>query len=933
LGHARVTRHCGVFQPAVLRRLEEREPRRRLAMGNSPSLAACWGKRTEVLKKASHRELLSSALEPQQYDLTLEPDVERSVFDGVVKITCDVRTKTNVVELHARDLLLGSATFTPSEARNGPRVASEIIVKARETRVVFRFEEALPIGRGVLEMNFHGTLNDQMHGFYRSEYLDSKGNKRHMATTQFESIDARRCFPCWDEPARKAHFAVTLVYPAGLTALSNMPPSRSEVRADGRREEVFDTTPKMSTYLLAFCVGDFECVSGVTKGGTTVRVFAVPGKSGQCAYALDCGIRALEFYNDFFGVPYPLPKLDMIAIPDFAAGAMENWGLVTYREVDLLCDLETASVAQKQRICIVVTHELSHQWFGNLVTMAWWDDLWLNEGFANWMETFATDKLEPSWQLWETFVVDQQCRALELDGLRNSHAIQVPIERAEEVEEVFDAISYSKGGSVVRMIYALLGPEDFRKGLTTYFTRHAYGNTETSDLWQAWADVSGKPIADMMGSWVEKKGYPVLKVINDPLEDDASIEVEVEQHLFVADGSQNPTDASMYWVVPVFAGSDSGGTPPVLMDKISQKISCPCARGASWLKLNFGQNVPMRVLYPASMLSRLAGAIQEGAFSAEDRAGLLCDAPALCAAGFQAPEVMVQLLERFGGEGNDKVWKQLSAVLRTIDRLMVQSMDMKVCEAFRRFAGELVDSAFHKVGWQSPTGESDNCKHLRGILVSLLAQFSANCSTVVAEGKSRCAAFFTDRASLSADIRRGVFAISMQAEGFQEVYEPLISVHNSTDDAAIRMDIYAALAVAPSAALRARTLDWALKGDVRSQDLTNIPSFVAASGRDGAEAVWAWIRDNYDVIVARFGSSVKLFGGLVQASGANFVTEERANEVEAFWTSKPECQALRRTIGQVAEGIRVRAKFLARMQASSLADAATWREAAGRLSA
>merc|ERR1719410_1854125 len=309
-----------------------------------------------------------------------------------------------------------------------------------------------------------------------------------------------------------------MVYPANLTAVSNMPQSRTEIQADGRRRDVFMPTPKMSTYLLAFCIGEFEFVSDQTKGGVLVRVFACPGNISKCGYALKSAINALDFYDDFFGLKYPLPKLDMIAIPDFAAGAMENWGLVTYREVALLCDEATVSATQKQRICTVITHELAHQWFGNLVTMEWWDDLWLNEGFANWMQTFAADQLHPEWDIWESYVGTEQQRALQLDALRSSHPIQVPIKEAHEVEEVFDAISYCKGGSVVRMIYAVLGQEKFQEGLRLYFDRHQYGNTDTTDLWKAWSDVSGKPIGNMMNSWTEQMGFPVLKVLQDPLE-------------------------------------------------------------------------------------------------------------------------------------------------------------------------------------------------------------------------------------------------------------------------------------------------------------------------------------------------------------------------------------------------------------------------------
>merc|ERR1719327_2418277 len=332
---------------------------------------------------------------------------------------------------------------------------------------------------------------------------------------------------------------------------------------------------------------------------------ACPGNIAKCSYALSSCCRALDFYNEFFGIPYPLPKVDMIAIPDFSAGAMENWGLVTYREVALLCDEATVSATQKKRICSVVTHELAHQWFGNLVTMGWWDDLWLNEGFANWMQTFAADALHPEWNIWESYVCTDQQNALTLDALRSSHPIQVPIAHAEEVEEVFDAISYAKGGSVVRMIFAVLGKEKFQEGLKLYFQKHQYSNTETKDLWDAWSEVSGKPINEMMSSWTNQMGFPVVKVVADPAANGDSENLSLEQSWFLADGSREPADADKSWFIPIFAGSDGGPSPVSFMETSAKegKVPCGCsAKTAAWVKLNFGQHVPIRVLYPAPML-------------------------------------------------------------------------------------------------------------------------------------------------------------------------------------------------------------------------------------------------------------------------------------------------------------------------------------------
>lgn len=879
-------------------------------------------------KDKSYRVLLPSDVLPEHYDLELEPDLERFTFDGVVKITCDVQVATEQVVVHSKELLISSAQFTPADGAS-PMSAIEIVMKVKEMTCKLGFEEVLPVGKGVLEIKYRGFLNDQMAGFYRSQYTNSKGEKKHMATTQFEAIDARRCFPCWDEPARKATFTVTLVYPGHLMAISNMPPSRAEVQADGRRRETFMPTPKMSTYLLAFCIGEFEFISGETSSGTIARVLACPGNLQKCSYALKCTIRALDFYNDFFGIAYPLPKVDMIAIPDFAAGAMENWGLVTYREVALLCDEKTVSATQKQRICTVITHELAHQWFGNLVTMGWWDDLWLNEGFANWMQTFAADKLHPEWHIWESYVGSEQQRALQLDALRSSHPIQVPIKHAEEVEEVFDAISYCKGGSVVRMIYAVLGEAKFQEGLRLYFQRHKFGNTETIDLWNAWSEASGKPIDKLMSSWTTQMGFPCLKVLKDPLEGGNDAEVEVEQSWFLADGSCEAGDDAKAWVAPVLIGSDKGQAPVVFMEPPAkkQKLSCGgCSQGASWLKLNLGQHVPVRVLYPPSMLGRLAKNVQ--ALPAEDRIGLLADSFALAKAGALDPMHLVNLLQGFRSESNDKVWSELNAVLGGLDKVIRQGLSSETSSAFIDFAAKLVMPAFTQVGWDATDSDDDNKKKLRSTLVGSLARFCFRDPAVVSEAMQRFRAFLAapaDSSVLSADIRAAVLSIAVQSEGSEALFDQIMAAHDAVTDGAVRNHIYSALGDAPSAPLKKRVLDWVLSDNVRSQDLYHLPASMAMSGREGAEAVFNWVSQDYDRIYGRLGmTSMMLFQMIVRISGIGFVTAEKATEVQTFWKGKQVYNLVAKSLSQTVEGINSNAKFVERLRGSEASGAAAW---------
>eukprot|EP00668_Euglena_longa_P000610 GGOE01000746.1.p1 GENE.GGOE01000746.1~~GGOE01000746.1.p1 ORF type:complete len:882 (-),score=313.77 GGOE01000746.1:304-2592(-) len=760
-----------------------------------------------------------------------------------------------------------------------------------------------------------------MAGFYRSQYTRANGAKSIMAVTQFEAIDARRCFPCWDEPARKAVFTITLTVPKDLTALSNMPEASVEFVGDKKRVS-FLPSPKMSTYLLAFVIGEFEAVQQVTTGGTLVRALCVPGRVAQLQYALSCGVRSLEFYNKFFGIPFPLPKIDMIAIPDFASGAMENWGLVTYREVDLLCDLSTVSMSQKQRITVCVSHELAHQWFGNLVTMRWWDDLWLNEGFANWMESYCVDNLLPEWKMWEVFVSRDLQRALQLDGLRTSHPIQVPIAHASEVEEVFDSISYSKGGSLVRMLFAVLGQDHFQKGLQLYFKRHAYGNTETMDLAKAWEDVSGMPIKELVGSWTEKMGFPVLKVVKDPFLNGGAL--ELKQQWFLADGSVQPDDEKVQWIVPVLLGSDGPNVPKTIsfLKAPSHQLSVPL-EGAAWLKLNFGQQVPCRVLYPAGMMQRLSQNL--GQLPPEDRIGLLSDTFALCKAGHADPTQVVALLRGFGAEDNDKVWAQLSSVLIALHRLISVGFPEAAAKGFAQFAAAFVRPHAERVGWNHDPQDGENVKQLRQILISLLATFCATEPEVWADAKPRYQALVGGSAGdVSADIRGSVLAIAILNDSTSATFEELVKLHDSTKDGALQRDIHAALARA-APALQARALEWVLTEAVKAQDMIWLPGSVPFSGRDGPNMVFEWVKAQFARIYAKLGkTSMMLFSDIVRSSGAGFVSKAKAEEVFAFWKQQPVYDVVQKTLNQTCEAVRTNAQFMDRLLASPLTDAAYW---------
>ena len=636
--------------------------------------------------------MLPKDVRPSRYTLTLQPDLEEFTFSGSVAIDIEVLQPTDSIVLNAAELEITSCRV---ESSGGEALPSSTVLDEKAETASFAFEDSLPVGPARLEIGFTGELNDRLRGFYRSRYTDMQGDERHLATTQFEATDARRAFPCWDEPSMKATFEVTLVVPAELEAVSNTMPAEESEMDGGLRRVRFEETPVMSTYLLAFIVGDIKCVERRADNGTLVRVWATSGKEDLGEFAAETSVKLLSFFNDYFGVPYPLPKLDHIAIPDFAAGAMENWGAVTYREVVLLVDPERTSVQVRQRIAAIISHEMAHMWFGDLVTMAWWNDLWLNESFASWIGDKAVDWLFPEWEMWTQFVSSDTNSALSLDGLRSSHPIEQEVKDPAEIGQLFDAISYSKGGSVLRMLEHFLGEEDFREGLRRYISRHQYGNAVTRDLWNALGEASGRPVAEIMDTWVQQTGYPVLDVEadfgDDGIEIHASQSRFVYEHLVDPDATEDTT-----WHVPVKVAAQGGASASSLMDAPQADIQLPGAGG--WLKVNPDQVGFYRVNYGGDGWERLRPAIEGMEVSAIDRLGLQNDAFALARAAYLPVTQFLSLAQSYVNETNAIVWEDVSANFGKIDLLV---SDEPYYNRFAEMMRAIYGPAGERVGWEA----------------------------------------------------------------------------------------------------------------------------------------------------------------------------------------------------------------------------------------
>jgi puromycin-sensitive aminopeptidase len=846
---------------------------------------------------------LAKDVVPSNYSLRLKPDIKAFTFEGTEDITIQTLKATKSLVLNSSDIKVHSVTFKG----DGQEFASGIEVSYSEAdeTVTFAFPEELQVGAGKLSVKFSGQLNDKMKGFYRSKYFSPSGEERHGAVTQFEPTFARQAFPCWDEPAIKATFDVTLVVPADRVALSNMPVKKEAAcETDAALKVVeFDRTPIMSSYLLAFVVGEYDYVEGKDSDGVLVRVYTPVGKKEQGKFALEVAIKTLPFYNKYFNIAYPLPKMDLIAIADFAAGAMENWGLVTYRETALLVDPENSSASSKQTVALVVGHEIAHQWFGNLVTMEWWTHLWLNEGFASWIEYLCVDHCFPEYDIWTQFATGDFTRALELDALQNSHPIEVEVGHPSEVDEIFDAISYSKGASVIRMLHDYIGDEDFRKGMHAYLTRHAYKNTFTEDLWAALGEASGKPIAQIMSTWTKQMGFPVLKV-KPSGGDGAKRSLTINQQKFTADGSV--AAASYQWMVPISlssADSPDKAISRTLLDKPESTIELDGVKAGSWIKMNTGGVGFYRTHYSEEMLQALLPGIRDLSLPHRDRLSLQSDLFALARAGVASGVDALKMSEAFSAETNFTVWCDLSSNLGGVGYLY-STTDFS--DNFRAFIRHLFTPIMAVVGWDAKPGEGHLTTMLRSLVVGRLGR--AGDQSVIAEARKRFAAHCDGTAPLPADLRNAVYSTVLK-HGTVADYEQTLKLFRATDLQEEKVRILRSLGAVSDPTLVQRTLDFSIGNEVRSMDTVTAIGSVTGSVV-GRELAWKFVQDQWEVLHGRYKSGF-LLARLVKSTTENFSTEQRAQEVDAFFKAHPASGA-ERTIQQCLENIRLNVQQLER---------------------
>lgn len=834
---------------------------------------------------------LLDTIRPERYQLTLHVATDWATFSATEFLEFGLGAPTTTITLHAVGLDVTDAEIDGNRAQT-------ITYDVQAQTVSFEFGQALAAGQQRLKLAFTGPIQDSLHGFYRAAY-DHQGSQAWFLMTQFEAIHAREALVCVDEPAAKAVFEISLEFPdqPGLTALSNTPVASDEV-IDGLRRVNFEPTPKMSTYLLAWVVSQLAETHTTTNQGVLVGIYATPGHAGSLDYARESAVRILEHYEAYFGIPYPLPKLDLVACPNFAAAAMENWGLVTYRETDLLVDAVHTSLANKQRVIEVIAHELAHQWFGDLVTMAWWEDLWLNESFASWAETMTVNILEPEWQWWTEYTVGLGSYARELDSLINTHPILVEVPDPKGLDEIFDAISYFKGQGLIRMLEAYLGPKTFQKGLQGYIQAHAYSNATTADLWAALSQAAGLDVAALMETWTTAPGFPMVSYSKDQMTVERFVASPREARK-LASSSVLPT-----WHIPWSAVyGDTHGRPktlpPVLVDNINADLPVEIAQ-ADWFKPNPGEQGFWRSRYNEQQLSSLRIPLQERLLSVADRYGVIADVWASVSAGHMSTGSALELVAALRDEPD---YYALVALLNGFGDVLAIVEDQAVRDQLKSFGKWLVSAHYERLGWQPHDTDTHFDTLLRPVVLAAGVRFD-----VPGAGDRALELFgqYVSGQDLDANIRSAVLYGAARSGGEPE-YEQMLALYKNETAPQARQAQLVNLGRFRDAGLAQRSLDMAMSNKVKSQDLVYGLAGVWRT-REHRELAWNHLQVNWPELVKRYGEGGHMLDRFPDFAGDAFATSTQADMVAAFFAKHPHV-LIDRPVAQAVETIRLKADW------------------------
>jgi puromycin-sensitive aminopeptidase len=848
-----------------------------------------------VPDRDAHR--LPYTVEPTRYDLTLSPDLHSATFTGEELVRVTVHEPTTEMVLNAVDLEIHEAGLLGDDGAGQP---GRVTLDQGEETAVVAFEEPVPAGDHTLRLRFSGVLNDQLQGFYRSRFTDEDGVSHTIATTQFEATDARRAFPCWDEPDRKASFAVTLIVDDGLTAISNSEMEEVSDAGHGKKQYRFAPTMRMSTYLAAFVVGPFELTEPVDVDGVPLRVACVPGKSDLTGFALDIGAHALRFFTEYFGIPYPAGKLDLIALPDFAMGAMENLGAVTFRESVLLIDPERATRVELERVADVVAHEIAHMWFGDLVTMRWWNGIWLNEAFATFMEMLCVDDFRPDWLRWVTFGLSRGS-AMVTDGLATTRPVEFPVHRPGDAEAMFDVLTYEKGAGVVRMLERYVGADCFRRGIAEYIAKHSYANTETTDLWDSIEAATGEPARSTMDTWIYQGGYPVISVAAD--DEAGTITLTQSRFRYLSTGE----DAEARWKVPTMLRASVGGEIVRHRLVMSDEVTTVDVGGPpEWVVVNEGGWGFYRVRYEQELLDRITA--ETDRLDALERFNLASDTWAAVLAGLSPVDNFLKLARLYGDETHPSLWTAVLAPLEYLDRMM----EPGTRPLLQGYVRDLVSPAFERLGWAPVDGEGETTRTLRATLLRALGVLGGD-EEVRKKASEVQASYFADRDSVDPDVAAAATAI-VAAAGSTTDYERHLDRFTNPATPQEEMRFLFSLTAFEDEDLARRTMELA-RTEVRTQNAPFVISQLLANRTTGPLA-WEVVKEHWDELVERFPDNLhdRMLEGVTTLS-----TPELADDVRAFMADHP-LTTKQRTMEQILERLEIAVAFR-RREAGGLAAA------------
>jgi aminopeptidase N len=747
---------------------------------------------------AAKRVVLPTDVRPDRYDIYVRPDAANLKFDGKAKIDLTVVRPTDRIVLNAADLTFGAVSLS------GQPAAPRIVLDDAQQTAAFVFPKALPPGKYTLSIDYAGKIYQQASGLFALDYEDADGTMRRALFTQFENSDARRFAPMWDEPGVKAVFSLTIEAPRGQMAVSNMPVAEDSPVAADRRPVRFADSPKMSSYLLFMALGDFERIHRQV-GKTDVGVIVRKGDAAKGEFALDAAAKLLPYYDEWFGTPYPLPKLDLVAGPGNSQffAAMENWGAIFYFDYALLIDPKLSTEADKQNVFIVVAHEMAHQWFGDLVTMAWWDDLWLNEGFASWMENKATDHFHPEWKVWLSTQAGQQS-AMRLDSRAGTHPVIADIPDVFAAANAFDAITYQKGQAVIRMLEAYVGEDAFKAGVRNYIRDHAYKNAVSDDLWKALDKAAPtKKVVDVAHDFLLQPGVPLIRAKA------TAGGVALTQERFGVDASQRTPQT---WRTPVNVQAANGQWLEVVSAGAPKTV--PAAAPAV---INAGQTGYFRSAYSPELWAKLAPKF--AGLPPADQLGLLYDSRALGETGAQPMSDFLALAKNTPSDADPVVLDALSSQLGALDWLYGGRGGQA---AYRAFARARLSPVAARLGWDAKSGESDNAAVTRRNVLSQLGKLGD--AATVAEARRRFDAWLKDPSTLTGAARRTVLSI-VAANADEATWEAIHAQAKASKDPTDRARLYGYLGASEIPALADKTLALALSGEPTP---TEVPGLIAA---------------------------------------------------------------------------------------------------------